>query len=69
MELQDGHPIIPKGMGAAAETVGHVAESFMANVSRAIVNKEEGDDIKVVTPGGSKNFELVKLITIHDADA
>src|SRR5438093_2726619 len=45
MELQDGHPIIRKGMGAAAETVGRVAESFMANVSRAIVNKE--DEIKL----------------------
>src|SRR6266513_519814 len=44
MELQDGHPIIPRGMGAA-ETVGRVAESFMANVSRAIVNKE--DEIKL----------------------
>src|SRR3954462_15235814 len=45
MELQDGHPIIPRGMGAAAETVGRGAESFMANVSRAIVNKE--DEIKL----------------------
>src|SRR5947207_13145789 len=49
MELQDGHPIIPKGMGAAAETVGHVAESFMANVSRAIVNKEEEIKLCLVT--------------------
>jgi len=53
---QDADP--EKGMISTASPIG-----------RAIVNKEEGDDIKVVTPGGSKNFELVKLITIHDADA
>ena len=27
------------------------------------------DDIKVTTPNGTKHFELIKLITIHDADA
>ena len=30
--------------------------------------KEKGDEVKVVTPGGTKTFELVKLSTIHDAD-
>jgi len=43
--------------------------STASPIGRAIVNKEEGDDIKVVTPGGAKNFELVKLITIHDLGA
>src|ERR1041384_2815978 len=42
--------------------------STSSPIGRAILNKEEGDDIKVVTPAGSKSFELVKLITIHDAD-
>ena len=42
--------------------------STASPIGRAIVNKEEGDEIKVVTPGGAKNFELVKLTTIHDAD-
>ena len=35
-------------------------------IGKAILNKEEGDEIKVVTPNGSKTFELIKLITIHD---
>ena len=42
--------------------------STASPIGRAILNKEEGDDVKVVTPVGTKNFELVKLITIHDAD-
>jgi len=34
-------------------------------IGRAILNKEEGDDINVTTPSGAKRFELVKLTTIH----
>ncbi len=43
--------------------------STASPIGRAILNKEEGDDVKVVSPAGTKNFELVKLITIHDADS
>jgi transcription elongation factor GreA len=42
--------------------------STASPIGRAILNKEEGDEIKVVTPAGTKSFELVKLITIHGAD-
>ena len=42
--------------------------STASPIGRALLNKEEGDAIKVVTPAGSKSFELVKLITIHDAE-
>jgi transcription elongation factor GreA len=40
--------------------------STSSPIGRAILNKEEGDEIKVLTPGGQRQFELVKLITIHD---
>jgi transcription elongation factor GreA len=40
--------------------------STSSPIGRAILNKEEGDEIKVTTPGGAKQFELIKLITIHD---
>ena len=43
--------------------------STSSPIGRAILNKEEGDDIKVVTPNGRREFELVKLITIHDTDS
>ena len=42
--------------------------STASPIGRAILNKEEGDEVKVVTPGGNKSFELIKLVTIHDAD-
>jgi transcription elongation factor GreA len=40
--------------------------STSSPIGRAILNKEEGDEIKVTTPSGSRTFELVKLITIHN---
>jgi transcription elongation factor GreA len=40
--------------------------STSSPIGKAILNKEEGDEIKVVTPAGTRQFELVKLITIHD---
>jgi transcription elongation factor GreA len=40
--------------------------STSSPIGRAILNREEGDEIKVTTPGGAREFELIKLITIHD---
>jgi transcription elongation factor GreA len=40
--------------------------STSSPIGRAILNKEEGDEITVVTPSGRREFELIKVITIHD---
>jgi transcription elongation factor GreA len=39
--------------------------STSSPIGRAILNKEEGDQIHVTTPSGARKFELVKLTTIH----
>jgi transcription elongation factor GreA len=43
--------------------------STSSPIGRAILNKEEGDAIKVVAPNGNRQFELIKLITVHDTEA
>jgi transcription elongation factor GreA len=40
--------------------------SASSPIGRAILNKEEGDEIHVTTPSGKKTFDLIKLTTIHD---
>ena len=40
--------------------------STTSPIGRAFLNKEEGDTVKVTTPGGPREFEIVKLLTIHD---
>ena len=40
--------------------------STASPIGRALLNKEEGDDVVVATPNGPRRFELIKLVTIHD---
>jgi transcription elongation factor GreA len=40
--------------------------STTSPIGRAFLNKEEGDSVNVMTPGGARSFEIVKLLTIHD---
>src|SRR5262252_5173996 len=40
--------------------------STTSPIGRAFLNKEAGDSVKVVTPGGTREFEILKLFTIHD---
>ena len=40
--------------------------STTSPIGRAFLNREPGDSVKVVTPGGTRQFEIVKLLTIHD---
>jgi transcription elongation factor GreA len=40
--------------------------STASPIGRALLNKEEGDEVTVTTPAGSRRFDVVKLVTIHD---
>jgi transcription elongation factor GreA len=42
--------------------------SVASPIGRAFVGKEEGDDVKVVTPSGARAFDIIKLQTIHDEE-
>ena len=46
--------------------VEHGLISTASPIGRALLNKEEGDEVTVSAPNGSRKFELVKLLTIHD---
>jgi transcription elongation factor GreA len=46
--------------------VEHGLISTASPIGRAMLNKEEGDEVIVTTPAGSRQFELVKLSTIHN---
>jgi transcription elongation factor GreA len=42
--------------------------STASPIGRAIVGKEPGDEILVKAPSGERSFELLKLVTVHDAE-
>ena len=39
--------------------------STASPIGKALMGKEEGDEVAVPTPSGLREFELVKLVTIH----
>lgn len=40
--------------------------STVSPIGQALMGKQEGDEIKVKTPKGFRNFEIYRLTTIHD---
>jgi len=42
--------------------------STTSPIGRALLGKRVGDEVKVTTPAGVKEYEVVKLITIYEED-
>jgi transcription elongation factor GreA len=42
--------------------------STVSPIGQALMGREEGDEIKVKTPTGWRNFEISRLHTIHDKE-
>ncbi|QQS42375.1 MAG: transcription elongation factor GreA [Acidobacteriota bacterium] len=40
--------------------------STSSPIGQALMGKEEGDEVRVKTPKGLRNFEIAELTTIHD---
>lgn len=40
--------------------------STTSPIGRALLNRRVGDEVQVATPAGKKEFEIVRLLTIHD---
>jgi len=41
--------------------------STTSPIGRALLNRAVGDEVKVQSPGGLKEFEILRLTTIHEA--
>ncbi len=37
-------------------------------IGRGLIGKQEGDEVTIPIPGGTRKMEILKLRTIHDAD-
>jgi len=40
--------------------------STTSPIGRALLNRRVGDEVQVATPAGKKEFEVVRLVTIHE---
>jgi transcription elongation factor GreA len=65
-DLEKEEEVIYKLVMSEEADVSKGLISTTSPIGRALMGKEEGDEVNVQTPGGLKNFEIAKLITIHD---
>jgi transcription elongation factor GreA len=42
--------------------------STTSPIGKALLNKRVGDEIEVATPAGKKEFEVMRLVTIHEGE-
>jgi transcription elongation factor GreA len=45
-------------------SIGRISVS--SPIGRCLLNHEEGDTLEVKVPAGSNEYELIKLVTVHD---
>jgi transcription elongation factor GreA len=41
--------------------------STSSPIGRGLLGKKVGDEVKIVIPGGTRELEIISLVTIHDA--
>jgi transcription elongation factor GreA len=58
--------IVYKLVTSEESDVNHGKVSTTSPIGRALIGKKVGDVTKVVTPGGTRELEVLKLSTIHD---
>ena len=51
----------------ADPTLGRISPS--SPIGKSLLNHEEGDTVEVRVPAGTKEYEVTKLVTLHDQDA
>ena len=42
--------------------------STSSPIGKGLLNKQVGDEVTIIIPGGTKMFEVVKLTTVHDTN-
>ncbi len=45
-------------------TIGRISPS--SPIGKCLLNHEEGDTVEVTVPAGTKEYEIMKLVTMHD---
>jgi transcription elongation factor GreA len=66
MDLQKDAKIEYKLVSSEEADVEKGLISTTSPIGRALLNRKVGDEIEVATPAGKKEFEVVRLVTIHE---
>jgi transcription elongation factor GreA len=66
LDIQKGCEITYKLVSVEESDIQKGLISTTSPIGKGLMNKQEGDLVKIVAPGGTKEFEILKLKTIHD---
>ena len=62
----DGHEVVYQLVMPEDADAEKGLISTASPIGRALLNKEEGDNVVVTAPAGARRFEVIKLVTIHE---
>ena len=65
-DIQKGTEITYKLVSVEESDLQQGLISTTSPIGKGLLNRQEGDMVKITTPGGVKEFEILKLMTIHD---
>ena len=60
-DLDTGEEVTYRLVGPCEADLAQVTISVTSPIGRALIGKEPGDDVKVRTPGGTKNLEIIDI--------
>jgi len=66
MDLQRSVEVEYKLVSSEEADVEQGLISTTSPIGRALLNRRVGDEVQVATPNGKKEFEVVRLVTIHE---
>jgi len=66
MDLQRNQQLEYKLVSSEEADVEKGLISTTSPIGRALLNRRVGDEVQVATPAGKKEFEVVRLVTIHE---
>ena len=66
MDLQRSIEVEYKLVSSEEADVEKGMISTTSPIGRALLNRRVGDEVQVATPAGQKEFEVVRLVTIHE---
>jgi transcription elongation factor GreA len=61
LDLDEDIEVTYQLLGQEESDVGKGIISIQSPLGRSILGKEEGDEVKVVTPGGVREFEIISI--------
>lgn len=66
LDLKKDEEISYKLVASEEADVNSGRISTTSPIGKGLLGKEVGDTVKIIIPGGAKEFEILKLTTIHD---